>query len=144
MKTPMVDLHIQYCILLLFSESTQDNQCVCSLEILLVVIKDYSLCCQLLCQRYHLSGAQLKFLGDSAGFWSEFKVFIKQPQTVNTTTSFSAPLFYCLELGKLVSISPLNLTFMEKFIQTSSRQGQERSFSTSSFSKERIISPTFL
>lgn len=41
-------------------------------------------------------------------------------------------------------VRPINSTFMEKFIQTSSRQGQERSFSSSSFSKDIIISPQSL
>ena len=38
-------------------------------------------------------------------------------------------------------ISPVALTIMVKFTQTSSRQNRERSFSTSSFSKERIVPP---
>ncbi|KAJ4877755.1 Uncharacterized protein Rs2_42773 [Raphanus sativus] len=50
--------------------------------------------------------------------------------------SISFPTLRCL---KLESSSPPKLFFASNFSQTSSRQGRERSFSISSFSKERIL-----
>ncbi|KAL0644308.1 hypothetical protein Bca4012_042598 [Brassica carinata] len=49
-----------------------------------------------------------------------------------------------LSLSKFQTNSPLNLSFVDKFIETSSRQGRERSFFTSSFSKEIIVPPKSL
>ncbi|KAJ4905748.1 hypothetical protein Rs2_09406 [Raphanus sativus] len=89
-------------------------------------------------------GAHVVSLGVSMEFGPEFKMLIKQPLFSDTTTSSNTILFHSLELRKLVSVSPLNLTTMVKVIQTSSRQGRERSFSTSFFPKKRILRPTFL
>ncbi|KAH0867030.1 hypothetical protein HID58_074052 [Brassica napus] len=52
--------------------------------------------------------------------------------------SISVPTLRCL---KLESSSPLKLSFVGKFSQTSSRQGRERSFLISSLSKKRILPP---
>ncbi|KAL0741990.1 hypothetical protein Bca4012_083503 [Brassica carinata] len=49
-----------------------------------------------------------------------------------------------LRLLKLQSCSPLKLSFVDKFIKSSFRQGRERSFSTPSFTKERIFPPEIL
>ncbi|KAH0850198.1 hypothetical protein HID58_095692, partial [Brassica napus] len=49
---------------------------------------------------------------------------------------------HSLQIQKLGSVCPLNLTTLEKFIQPSSRQGRERSLSTSS--KERTLPPKFI
>ncbi|CAF1926690.1 BnaC05g14390D [Brassica napus] len=49
-----------------------------------------------------------------------------------------------LRLLKLQSSSPINLSFVGKFIKTSSRQGRERSSSPFSFSQERIFPPQSL
>ena len=49
-----------------------------------------------------------------------------------------------LRLLKLQSCSPLRLYSADKFIKSSSRQDQERSLSTSSFSEERTFPPPLL
>ncbi|CDY32011.1 BnaC06g15890D [Brassica napus] len=49
-----------------------------------------------------------------------------------------------LRLLKLQSCSPLRLYFADKFIKSSSRQDQERSLSTTSFSEERTFPPPLL
>ncbi|KAL0662830.1 hypothetical protein Bca4012_099667 [Brassica carinata] len=49
-----------------------------------------------------------------------------------------------LRLLKLQSCSPLRLYSADKFIKSSSRQNQERSLSTSSFSEERTFPPPLL
>ncbi|KAF2602659.1 hypothetical protein F2Q70_00027215 [Brassica cretica] len=93
---------------------------------------------------YHLGGnigALSIFLDIYAGFWPEKEVLILSVIAF-TTTSSSTPLIHSRR--KLALVNPLNLTTMEKFIQTSSRSGRERSFSTSSFSQERIIPSKFL
>ena len=45
------------------------------------------------------------------------------------------------EVSKARTSSPLKLSFVGKFSQTSSRQGRERSFPISSLSKKRILPP---
>ncbi|KAH0910883.1 hypothetical protein HID58_034204 [Brassica napus] len=69
--------------------------------------------------------------------------FINQPPKANKITSSSATLFHNPKRQKLTLTSPVTLTIMVKFTQTSSRQGRERSSSTSSF-QERIFSPQSL
>ena len=70
--------------------------------------------------------------------------FINQPQKANKTTSSSATLlFHNPKRQKLTPTSPLTLTIMVKFTQTSSRHGRKRLSSTSSF-QERIFSPQSL
>jgi len=91
--------------------------------------------CYLLCSRE----VQAKFPVDFSGLWTEVISLIKQPSMTTTFTSSSTPLVQNSERLKLVSNSPVTLTILVKFIQTSSRQGRERSLSTSSFSKERIV-----
>ncbi|KAG2273004.1 hypothetical protein Bca52824_067559 [Brassica carinata] len=91
--------------------------------------------CYLLCSRE----VQAKFPVDYSGLWTEVISLIKQPSMTTTFTSSSTPLVQNSERLKLVSNSPVTLTILVKFIQTSSRQGRERSLSTSSFSKERIV-----
>ncbi|KAJ4891415.1 Uncharacterized protein Rs2_31163 [Raphanus sativus] len=49
-----------------------------------------------------------------------------------------------LRLLKLPSSCPLKFSFADNFIKTSSRQGRERSSSSSSFSQERIFPPQSL
>ena len=173
-KSPMVIFQIQHPLLLLFSESSDNSQCVWSIEPPLV-IKDYKLWCYLLCPLHHLwygnagdksclrivtsyglsklmeidklmiiCEAHVSFLCGATGFWPEIKVLTDKPLIAISTTSISTSSFHSLELQKLVSVSPLNSTTLEKFIQTSSHQGRERSFSTSSFSRKRISPPTSL
>ncbi|CAN6899725.1 unnamed protein product [Brassica oleracea] len=137
-KNPMVELQIHRRILLLYTESTQARRCDWFFKPPLV-IKDYSLCCCLPCQLQQLRGALSIFLDIYAGFWPEKEVFIFSVIAF-TTTSSSSPLIH----SKLALVNLLNLTTMEKFIQTSSCSGRERSFSTSSFSQERIIPSKFL
>ncbi|CAN6880151.1 unnamed protein product [Brassica oleracea] len=91
--------------------------------------------CYLLCSRE----VQAKFPVDFSGLWTEVISLIKQPSMTTTFTSSSTPLVQNSERLKLVSNSPVTLTILVKFIQTSSRQGRERLLSTSSFSKERIV-----
>lgn len=124
------------------------------------VIKDYMLQCFLPCQLHYLwygnaedqsyivrvtsdgmsgntkidlmlsnFGAKLSSLVVSTEFMPMFKM-LNQPLSVITITSLSILLFHILEFQKLASTSPLNLTIMKKCIQTSSCQGQKRSFST--------------
>ncbi|CAN6851503.1 unnamed protein product, partial [Brassica oleracea] len=172
MKNPMVELQIHCRIMLLYTESTQARRCDWFFKPPLV-IKDYSLCCCLPCQLQQLRygsvyvfaevqsfirivsstglpfvyrlggniGALSIFLDIYAGFWPEKEVLILSVIAF-TTTSSSTPLIHSRR--KLALVNPLNLTTMEKFIQTSSRSGRERSFSTSSFSQERIIPSKFL
>ncbi|CAF2368517.1 unnamed protein product [Brassica oleracea var. botrytis] len=137
-KNPMVELQIHRRILLLYTESTQARRCDWFFKPPLV-IKDYSLCCCLPCQLQQLRGALSIFLDIYAGFWPEKEVLILSVIAF-TTTSSSTPLIH----SKLALVNLLNLTTMEKFIQTSSHSGRERSFSTSSFSQERIIPSKFL
>lgn len=68
---------------------------------------------------------------------------INQPPKANKITSSSATLFHNPKRQNLTPTSPVTLTIMVKFTQTSSRQGRERSSSTSSF-QEIIISPQSL
>ncbi|RID64599.1 hypothetical protein BRARA_E03524 [Brassica rapa] len=91
--------------------------------------------CYLLCSRE----VQAKFPVDFSGLWTEVITLIKQPSMATIFTSSSTHLVQNSERLKLVSNSPVTLTILVKFIQTSSRQGRERSLSTSSFSKERIV-----
>ncbi|KAF2556210.1 hypothetical protein F2Q68_00014905 [Brassica cretica] len=87
--------------------------------------------CHVLCNR----GAQRKLPGDFVGLWIDFIALI---------TSLRTLLVHDLVRQKLAANSPVTSTSMAEFIQTSSRQGRERSFSTSSFSKERFSPPTSL
>ncbi|KAH0926433.1 hypothetical protein HID58_018689, partial [Brassica napus] len=68
---------------------------------------------------------------------------INQPPKANKITSSSATLFHNPIRQKLTPTSPVTLTIMVKFTQTSSRQGRERSSPTSSF-QERIFFPQVL
>lgn len=95
--------------------------------------KSINECC-LLCS----SEVQSKFHVYFAGPRTEGITLIKQPSTATKITSSSTPLIHIPERQKLVSNSPVTLTSLVKFIQTFSRQGRERSLSTSS-SKERIV-----
>lgn len=67
-----------------------------------------------------------------------------QPKLASLSSSQCFVSSSTLRLLKLQSSSPINLSFVDKFIKTSSRQGRERSSSPFSFSQERIISPKFL
>lgn len=72
------------------------------------------------------------------------KYLSNQTSIAISITSFNSPMDPSQERNKLVLTSPVTLISMVKFTQTSSRQGRERSFSISSFSKERFISPKSL
>ncbi|CAF1919405.1 unnamed protein product [Brassica napus] len=67
-----------------------------------------------------------------------------QPKLASLSSSQCSVSSSNLRLLKLQSSSPINLSFVGKFIKTSSRQGQERSSSPSSFSQERIFPPQSL
>lgn len=100
----------------------------------------YTWCCHFPCELQHLwygSIEEQSFKGMVTSV--EFTTFINQPPKVNKITSSSATLFHNPKRQKLTLTSPVTLTIMVKFTQTSSHQGLERSFSTSSFSKERIV-----
>ncbi|KAF2551116.1 hypothetical protein F2Q68_00035955 [Brassica cretica] len=64
-----------------------------------------------ICEAVHVS-----FLCGATGFWPEIKVLTDKPQIAISTTSMSTSSFHSLELQKLVSVSPLNSTTLEKFI----------------------------
>ncbi|KAF3579925.1 hypothetical protein DY000_02033722 [Brassica cretica] len=77
-------------------------------------------------------------------FWPTLPKCMRRPQLVTSTSSQCSVSSPNLRLLKLKTNSPLKLSFTVKFHQPSSRQGRERSLSTSSFSKERIILQTSL
>ncbi|CAG7874584.1 unnamed protein product [Brassica rapa] len=77
-------------------------------------------------------------------FWTTLPKCMRRPQLATSTPSQCSVSSPNLRLLKLETNSPLKLSFMVKFHQPSSRQGRERSLSTSSFSKERIILQTSL
>ncbi|KAF8090872.1 hypothetical protein N665_0462s0009 [Sinapis alba] len=173
-KSSMANFQIQHLLLLSFSEPNHNSQCVWSFKPPLVKkdyrLWYYPLCLlhylwygNAEVQSYvgtvtsyvlsehmevdkllHNCEAHVNLLGGAMGFWTKIKVLTNQPLTAISTTRLSTPSFHILEKQKLVSGSPLNLIILEKFIKTSSRQGRERSFSTSFFSKKRIIPPTSL
>lgn len=66
-------------------------------------------------------------------------MLINQPLIAIITTSFDTATIHILQIQKLGSVYPLNLTTLEKFIQASSCQGRERSLCTSS--QERTLPP---
>ncbi|KAF3488390.1 hypothetical protein F2Q69_00056332 [Brassica cretica] len=67
-----------------------------------------------------------------------------QPKLASLCSSQCSVSSSNLRLLKLLSSSPINLSFVGKFIKISSRQGRERSSSPSSFSQERIFPPQSL
>ena len=77
-------------------------------------------------------------------FWPTLSKCMHRPQLVTSSSSQCSVSSPNLRLLKLKTNSPLKLSFTVKFHQPSSRQGRERSLSTSSFSKERIILQTSL
>ncbi|KAF3600799.1 hypothetical protein F2Q69_00038426 [Brassica cretica] len=134
-------------MLLLLSDLTKDSRCIWSCEPI-AMLKDYMLQCFLPCHPHHLRYGNAKdqsYIGITTpyGVWQELKMLIQHPLIATTSTSLSTSFFRKSRIQKLAASSPLNLTNMEKFIQTSSHLGRERSFSASS-SKKRIIPPTSL
>ncbi|CAN7018433.1 unnamed protein product [Brassica rapa subsp. trilocularis] len=88
----------------------------------------YTWCCHFPCELQHLwygSIEEQSFKGMVTSV--EFTTFINQPPKVNKITSSSATLFHNPKRQKLTPTSPVTLTIMVNFTQTSSRQGRERS-----------------
>ncbi|WZY86681.1 hypothetical protein YC2023_033065 [Brassica napus] len=75
-------------------------------------------------------------------YWHVLPTSIRRPKLSNLISRQCLVSFP--NLPKLKTNSLLTLSCVDKFLQTSSRQGRERSLSTSSFSKERIFPPRSL
>ncbi|CAN7053546.1 unnamed protein product [Brassica rapa subsp. trilocularis] len=124
-------------------ESSHCKLIICFFEPSVVSLV-YTWCCHFPCELQHLwygSIEEQSFKGMVTSV--EFTTFINQPPKVNKITSSSATLFHNPKRQKLAPTSPVTLTIMVNFTQTSSRQGRERSSSTSSL-QERIFSPQSL
>ncbi|CAN7016471.1 unnamed protein product, partial [Brassica rapa subsp. trilocularis] len=86
--------------------------------------------------------SQRKFCSTLLGYWHVLPTSIRRPKLSNLISRQCLVSFP--NLPKLKTNSLLTLSCVDKFLQTSSRQGRERSLSTSSFSKERIFPPRSL
>ncbi|KAF8109711.1 hypothetical protein N665_0093s0063 [Sinapis alba] len=87
---------------------------------------------------------QAKSPGVLDGVWTDCLVLIIERPFAIKITSLRTPMIHILVRQKLDPNCPITSTNMVMVIQTSSRQGRERSFHSSSFLKERIHSPTSL